>query len=167
MKPVDASKPPSMIPTWQDKWLLTTLPSGALKTTSRSLETLWGTLKTLWVLELWKRIPMEKRPIGGYTTRSRARTEMRCPDLESLFILSILLFGHTSKQEGGFLFVFIYSYYIFIYLLLRFYLFVFIYFYTHECLPVCVPIHHVHPGASWGQKRLSDPLALDLQRVAS
>lgn len=35
----------------------------------------------------------------------------------------------------------------------------------HECLPACMPIQH--PGASWGQKRLSDPLALDLQRVAS
>lgn len=31
MRPVEASKPPSMIPTWQDKWLLTTLPSGASK----------------------------------------------------------------------------------------------------------------------------------------
>lgn len=89
---------------------------------------------------------------------------MRCPDLDSQFILSIILCSHTPKGEGGFLFVFIYIYYIFIYLLC-FYLFVFIYFYTHECLPACMPIQH--PGASWGQKRLSDPLALDLQRVAS
>lgn len=47
MKPVDASKPPSMIPTWQDKWLLTTLPSGASKTTNRSVETLWGYLENI------------------------------------------------------------------------------------------------------------------------
>lgn len=110
MKPVDASRPPSMIPTWQDKRLLTTLPSGASKTTNR------GTLKVLRVWELWKRIPTEKRPIGGYTTRSRARMEMGCPDLDSLFILSIILCSHTPKVEGGFLFVFIYIYYIFIYL---------------------------------------------------
>lgn len=46
MRPVDASKPPSMIPTWQEKWLLTTLPSGASKTIINRFNT--KALRALW-----------------------------------------------------------------------------------------------------------------------
>lgn len=65
------------------------------------------------------------------------------------------------------LFLLTYFYLHFIYYLLCFYLFVFIYFYTHECLPTCMPVYHVHTWCQLGSKDVVDTLELDLQKVMS